>query len=169
MDSIGVSKSPRDSGCSIATGYPQAARKTNDIDKGFMRAYRTQSADMEADNPGYSQLQEIVRAVGHTMSQSKPQDATQKQISIHSMATEPPATVSGTKEGNEKGSERKFSLTDVQQLLSHAMANNQSKGNEGNGDSPKTSEPRDKDNAKRGKNVIKCGYYSKLGHKTAEC
>ena len=103
------------------------------------------------------------------MSQSKPQDATQKQISTNSMATEPTATVSGTKEGNEKGSEPKFSLTDVQQLLSHAMANNQSKGNEGNGDSPKTSEPRDKDNAKRGKNAIECGYCSKLGHKMAEC
>ena len=51
-----------------AIHYREAARKTNDIGNGFMRAYRTQSADMEADNPGYSQLQEIVRAVGQTMS-----------------------------------------------------------------------------------------------------
>ena len=149
--------------------YREAARKTNDIDDGFTRAYRTQSADMEADNTGYSQLQEIVRAVGRGMSQSKAQEAPQKQTSTSSMATEPTATSSGTKESNEKGGEPKFSLADVQQLLSHAMANNQSKGNEGKGDSAKTSEPQDKDNTKRGKNTLECGYCSKIGHKTAEC
>ena len=105
-----------------AIHYHEAARKTNDINDGFMRAYSTQSADMETDNPGYSQLQEIVQAVGHTMSQSKPQDGTQKQISTHSMATEPTATVSGTKEGNEKGSEPKFSLTDVNNCLAMPWA-----------------------------------------------
>ena len=129
--------------------YREAARKTNDIDDGFTRAYRTQSADVEADNTGYSQLQEIVRAVGRGMSQSKAQEASQKQISTSSTATEPTATSSGTKESNEQGGEPKFSLADVQQLLSHARANNQSKGNEGNGNSTKTSESQDKDNTKK--------------------
>ena len=92
-----------------------------------------------------------------------------EQPNTNVMATEPTAPTSGTKGSDKKEEGLKFSLSDVQQLISHALVHNQSNGNGGHSDTSKKSEPRYKDNAQRGKDVIECGYCSKRGHKMPEC
>ena len=119
-----------------AIHYREAARKTNDLDDGFNRAYRTQSMDVEMNSSvgdSFScQYDEVVWAVGRSAPMMNTQALTKmspEQRNTNVRATEPTAPTSGTKGSDKKEEGLKFSLSDVQQLISHALAHNQSNGN----------------------------------------